>query len=549
MAFVGMDPERIRKVAEQLRQSSHQLTMVNEAVQRLINQATQAWEGQDTLDFSDAWTGQHKLTLQQCSEQLEQMSTDAIEQIAQQEKTSGITPGGPGSALKPGDVIPGTTIPMDGLTPDKLNAMSPEDREKALEAMTPAQRAAYLASLTPEQAAGLLNGMSPEQSAGVLAMMTPAARVAALSAMPTEDRRKALEEMPEAMRDEVYGAMDREVLAQTIGHDVTLAKTESTLSVEAEAVGFKIEAMGQGEMVVNADGSSTVKLHGEFGGGRTFGSDEKGASVTAGLEAEREYQFASPEEAEKFIADLKHAATSVSIDNPNPIDDVWKVLDSGHHVDRFGGYLQAEGHAELGEFGEIAGGGRIDVLATPSEDKLEASLKLHYDASANAGDFAKFSSGGEVEVKGELEHGQLSKIELTASTNGAFGAELEGKSSSGALLTTTHEVVQGSNIGQGGEVKMTLSADNPGFSQVKEALQNGDVGKATELAYKYSDVSYRQTVNTVLADDEHSVKLGAFGVDVAKAGYHFESKAEVSTLIMGKPAGSTHYYDISGGSR
>lgn len=117
MAFVGMDPERIRRVAEQLRQNSHQLTMVNEAVQRLINQAAQAWEGQDTVDFSDAWSGQHRLTLQQCAQQLEQMSSDAVEQIAQQETTSGIIPGGPGSALPPGAVPPGTKPSGPGGTP------------------------------------------------------------------------------------------------------------------------------------------------------------------------------------------------------------------------------------------------------------------------------------------------------------------------------------------------------------------------------------------------------------------------------------------------
>lgn len=133
MAFVGMDPERIRRVAEQLRQNSHQLTMVNEAVQRLINQAAQAWEGQDTVDFSDAWSGQHRLTLQQCAQQLDQMSSDAVEQIAQQETTSGIIPGGPGSALPPGAVPPGTkpSGPGSPTGPDGDGDEPYEDPEQA----------------------------------------------------------------------------------------------------------------------------------------------------------------------------------------------------------------------------------------------------------------------------------------------------------------------------------------------------------------------------------------------------------------------------------
>jgi uncharacterized protein YukE len=111
MTFVGMDPQRVRRIAEQLQQQGTRITTVSEDVQRVIDQSVGGWEGVDYQDFSGAWSGQHRLMLTSAAEGVGTMATSVLEDIAEQEIASGIMPGGPGSAFPPGAVPPGAVPP------------------------------------------------------------------------------------------------------------------------------------------------------------------------------------------------------------------------------------------------------------------------------------------------------------------------------------------------------------------------------------------------------------------------------------------------------
>jgi uncharacterized protein YukE len=126
MAFVGMDPERVRRIAEQLRQSSVRITTIGEDIQRLIDQSVGGWEGVDYQDFTGGWSGQHRLTLQTAATGMETMATSVLEDVAEQEIASGIMPGGPGSSLPPGSVPPGLldTLSAANLLKGGLSALT-----------------------------------------------------------------------------------------------------------------------------------------------------------------------------------------------------------------------------------------------------------------------------------------------------------------------------------------------------------------------------------------------------------------------------------------
>ena len=127
MAFVGMDPERIRRVADQLRQSGVRLATINQDVQRLIDQSVGGWEGVDYQDFSGSWNGQHRLTLQTASDGIDLMATSVLEDIAEQEEASGIVPGGPGSVLPPAVTPPTGTPPPSNDSGDDDEYEHPDD--------------------------------------------------------------------------------------------------------------------------------------------------------------------------------------------------------------------------------------------------------------------------------------------------------------------------------------------------------------------------------------------------------------------------------------
>lgn len=141
-AFVGMDPGAIRRVAAQLLSLADRLDTVVTTVQRTVDDAVAAWEGQDGQDFVSAWGGQHRVLLTQSAAALQQMAADAAEQADAQDTASSATGGGPfvGPVVPPGAVPPGGTTPA---TPPAGG--TPQQNADWWRSLTPAQQAAIIA--------------------------------------------------------------------------------------------------------------------------------------------------------------------------------------------------------------------------------------------------------------------------------------------------------------------------------------------------------------------------------------------------------------------
>jgi hypothetical protein len=547
MAFVGMDPERVRRIAEQLRQSGVRVATIGEDIQRLIDQSVGGWEGMDYQDFTSGWSGQHRLTLETAATGIETMALSVIEDIAEQEIASGITPGGPGSVLPPGSVIPGTSTPVAGLTPEKLAEMSPEDRAKALEAMSPEERAKLLALMSPEDQAEALEAMSPAATAATLAAMSPAVRAAAIGAMSTDKAKAALAEMSRADLEATYDAMEPELLAELIGDGVVVDSITGTVEGSAEAGSWKIEGKAEAAYKVEADGSVTMSVQLEGGLGKSIDAAGAEGSVTAGLTGAYELQFDSVEDAEKFLKDLGNAVTDVGLDDVTDIsgtiaDNVENVFDSVEDQSvKFGGYIKGEVEGEIGDLVTGAGEARVDYTYDPT--KNEHALKFEAQASVEAGvdGGEKVTAQGKISVEAKLEGTTPTELKLSMSASGTFAAEQLGIGSTNPTSSAS--------LGAGGEMTMSINPSDPGFQEVYEAVKSGDMDRATSLALENSTLTYREYTVEKIAEGGNDFEASVLGKKLAGAEYSYSITGESATNVWVKPPGTGKAYDITEGIR
>ena len=98
-AVVGMDPAAIRRLATQLGNSAGQLEAVAVAVQQVIDDAVSQWEGVDGQDFVAAWSGQHRLQLNESAGAVRLLAETASLNADAQDETSSVAGTGLGGAL------------------------------------------------------------------------------------------------------------------------------------------------------------------------------------------------------------------------------------------------------------------------------------------------------------------------------------------------------------------------------------------------------------------------------------------------------------------
>lgn len=119
MTFVGMDPEAVRSLSDQLARHGEQVTEGTRRVDALTAEAEGAWEGADLVRFHDQWTSHHRPLLLAVSEALGHMVQTMRLNADQQEAASGSAGSGhsapqPGGQFSPqGYSFPGFQISSD----------------------------------------------------------------------------------------------------------------------------------------------------------------------------------------------------------------------------------------------------------------------------------------------------------------------------------------------------------------------------------------------------------------------------------------------------
>lgn len=143
-AFVGMDPAAIRRLATQLGNSAGQLEAVAVAVQQVIDDAVSQWEGVDGQDFVAAWSGQHRLQLNESAGAVRLLAETASLNADAQDETSSAASvlaglAGLGAAAVAANPA---TAPLPAGPPA---SGSPTQNADWWNSLTPAQQAAVLA--------------------------------------------------------------------------------------------------------------------------------------------------------------------------------------------------------------------------------------------------------------------------------------------------------------------------------------------------------------------------------------------------------------------
>lgn len=88
MAMLGMDPDVVEGIGNNLKHQSSAVQQVMSAVDGLISQAEANWKGSDSDAFRDAWNSQYKPALSQMQQALEQLGTTAISNAGEQRSAS-----------------------------------------------------------------------------------------------------------------------------------------------------------------------------------------------------------------------------------------------------------------------------------------------------------------------------------------------------------------------------------------------------------------------------------------------------------------------------
>lgn len=84
-----MDVDEVERVAGTLHQQSTQLTTAMNQIGQAVQQAVQAWEGQDSRQFHDEWQSNYRPALQKMSQAIEELSKKARENARAQREVSG----------------------------------------------------------------------------------------------------------------------------------------------------------------------------------------------------------------------------------------------------------------------------------------------------------------------------------------------------------------------------------------------------------------------------------------------------------------------------
>ncbi|WP_206065189.1 hypothetical protein [Nocardioides sp. JQ2195] len=330
-------------------------------------------------------------------------------------------------------------------------------------------------------------------------------------------------QLPPSMDD-----LTQEELVELLGGDIAISTISAFLDAELEFATWELEGKAEAQYVVMADGTVRMSLSLEAGLGREIEVAGTEADVSAGGTTSLELSFDSPEEAKKFLDGLDDAtlefdglgdfmspgATVVS----NVADYVMKQDITSFKVGVYG-----QGEVETDSpLGQATMSGRLDAYydVVKEEMGIKVTGKLDVDNVAGHQDVS-----GAVELSGEL----------TAKKNGDFNDfTLSGKIEASALNQKLGlDLPPGTSTGQGLDVELKVTADNPAAEAIKSAVARGDMDEATELAMENGRVVIRQTTIESLASEEIEFDAGVGGAEI-----EYGASVETANVVFVRPEGS-----------
>lgn len=510
--MLGADPEQLRALAKLFSKYSSVLDTTAGDLHPTIMRAR--WNGQDAQQFRQQWSARMRPQLKSTSELFMDTSRKLHAQAKEQEQASSEASlgGGPGGSGGSGS----TGTPKSELQ-DQLESMGTRTEQEVTD---------WWNGLSEEQQRELLTGKDENG-------IPNAYYLAALEDKLPEDARLAA----------------RDILVDNAKASIPMYSQKDTLGVDGQLAWVHGGAHLSSQVIQNADGSVSLKLSGDIGGGVNTPSTKGGANVTLTGELSKTYKFNSLEEA---------LAARDQMLNSLPPDDFGRAADA---VKNPGEYIEstldtaAKENGTTREFMSAKGTLSVGVEGKVSDDaSASAKLDLAYEqnlddgtsnASATAkvtakldlGDGMKFGGNGEAGVKLFMDKdGDIQKMAINLKGTVEGSAKIQANPSDPvAELFGPKPPSEGpsaqSKGGVQGTVQLELYATDANRHLIEGYMGNlasGDVvAAAADLQEIYHASAVTTQLNSVVSTETNlvdfdsgvaSLKVGATSEAIVNAG-------------------------------
>ena len=519
MTFYGADVDQLRALAKAADKAATLLSTKAASLQGQIMSAP--WKGNDAENFRHDWTGRHRPSLDKVVESLRQNSRILLQHADEQEKASDRSTGSSSmnfveKAREKADAA------RDWLAERAKEAAEQEEHRKEL-----VEGADAMAKASPEEQANWWNSLSDEDKKYLLS---------------NEETAKQIMRMDGGVPDSAQDAARKYLQGQDKG-DIPVYKEASKAAIEARVAWVHGGAEVGSEIVENADGSATMKVHGNLGLGVNDPSGTAGATLSG--EVSREYKFDSIEEAmaarvqmlrelpPDSIGDVKDVASNPPGYLLDRINDAAEDNGTDGHVDKAKGTLSLEASGKTGTGAE--GGVKLDLSyeknlsdgTSKASGEVSASGQLDLDGRR----FEASGKGGlEVSMNKDnnIESVSLS-LEGTVASGGVDGVEAKGVGSAETSITAGTQGTVKIDVDYTPENKQTID------SYLSNVATGNTLAAASDAAKLYDAGSATVQVNNVVtAKNEAGVDLKAGEVKIST-----ENKVTTNVTTYHKVANDT----------
>ncbi|MEE2524140.1 hypothetical protein V1639_15465 [Pseudarthrobacter sp. J75] len=513
MAFYGADVSQLRELAKAADKAA---TLLSTRVTSLQGQIMAApWKGADGERFRQDWNGRHRPSLDRVVNSLKTNAKLLLQNADEQEKSSAASTG---------------STKMTFL--EKLQVQWENYKtwlaEKAAEAEARAEHREQL-----ENQLGTMADASPKEQAEWWASLSEEDRQYLIEG-EGENGPFAAELMkmdggiPESAQQQA-----REHLQELARADIPVNRETSTASIEGRVAWVHGGAEVGVEVVENADGSATMKVHGNLGIGV---NDPSGtAGVTLNGEVSRQYTFDSMEDAlaarDQMYRDLPPDSLGDAKDVvENPPDYILDTIENAADDNDTSGHSDSvKGSVELAVEGKSGTG-------TASG---EAALNLAYERNLTDGTStasAEVSASGKLDLNGDVfqADGKAGlQVKMDADNNiSSVSVSMEGtvaRGVSGGVDTpgaTSETTVTG---GAQGTVKIDVpyTPENQPIidSYMRNVALGNDAAASEDAARLYEAGSATVQVNAVATATSQA------GFDVRAAEVEVKTQSQISTNV------------------
>lgn len=514
--MLGADPAQLRALAELLSNSSARLHNTASSLHPAVMNAR--WQGPDANRFRADWASKMRPQLQEASRFLDSTARSILAQAKEQEDASAV-----GSEGNSGPSTPSVINPGESAT------YTIYQRFEVLKDGPKEDMAAWWNTLTPAQQKSLLAGKDENKIPNAL-------YIAALGERLSPEDQKAA----------------NEVLIKNASASIPLYNRVDKIGVDGQVMWVHGGAHIASTITQNADGSATLKVSGDLGGGANTPGTKGGVNATLTGELGKSYRFDSLAQAQ---AALNQMTKDLPPDNfgkakdaiSNPAGYLVDALDNAAHkngsvsqFDTVKGTVSVGASGKLGD--DVKGSAKLDMAYEQnlSNGESTASVTAKADAKLDLGDGTKFGGSGEAGIKVQMnsDH-EVTKLSLSLRGTVEGSADVRQQDPTtpmalpGAGAPTPNEGPSiKASAGVQGSLQMEIYNTKENSALIQSYLGNtaagNDAAAASDLAKIYHASGTTLQLNTVTKSEANLVDFDS-GAASLKVGSSTEQTTNVST--------------------